>query len=74
MTYVIEKGVPLPTKAKVLTDERASVRKLEVGDSFAVPADREHAARQAASDEAKGGLSFTARKQPDGTIRVWRLA
>lgn len=75
MAYSIDSDIPLPIDLRIsrISAEREAVLRLEVGQSFVAPKGRTGAARQAASDESTGGKKYTARKQADGTIRVWRL-
>lgn len=64
---VIEKGIPLPKRSGALT---SGLRKLQIGDSFLtdklVPAFSVTAKRI--------GIKIASRKQPDGQMRIWRVA
>ena len=65
--YEIEKGVPIP-------DGRAAYpfEAMEVGDSFV--AANKWVGRSAWSWGRARGKKFSVRKQPDGTVRIWRVA
>lgn len=73
----IEKGVPVQgSSGSRLSDRNREVfeamDKMEVGDSFSVPYDKNIAA--AVAKRAKmTGRKFSSRKLSDGTMRVWRL-
>lgn len=71
MTYVIEKGVPLPANFR---RDRYPFGAMEVGDSFAVPTRKVRAAISSASQHGKRtGRKYVSRKSDDG-IRIWRVA
>lgn len=64
---VIEKGIPLPKRAGALT---SGLRKLQIGDSFLTD-------RQAPSFSVTAkriGIKIASRRQPDGRLRIWRVA
>ena len=72
----IDDHVPLPTpwhdtvEIDIVTH---TLRALNLGQSFAVPADkRPHRVRALIANVQKGGGHFTMRKLPDGSYRVWR--
>jgi hypothetical protein len=69
MNLKIEKGVPLPTVNTGLT---ATIRILEIGDSFLIPLSA--TARSNVAVTAKRiGVKVVTRKDGDN-IRVWRTA
>lgn len=72
-TLVISKNVPLPSsrvRPGLLT---ATLRTLEIGDSFEVPPEYKtpHVAAGVGNRMFKP-RRFVGRKQADGTYRVWR--
>ncbi len=70
MTYVIEKGLPIPASNKVSANEKTlAFRALEVGDSFYVPSVKVVPFYQ----HQKDGKKFCTRRV-EGGVRVWRLA
>lgn len=72
MAYVIEKGIPLPTKAKTVCPY--PWEEMEVGDSFLVPgAKRVTMASACRYAGKKRGRRYIARPMADG-IRCWRTA
>lgn len=79
MSLVIEKGIPLLAKStgKATSAIGDAVRKLEVGDSFLIPAEdktpKHRAIHAYFKAEVKRGKKFATR-QVDGGIRVWRTA
>lgn len=64
----IEKGVPLP--------KRFPFADMEVGDSFAIPAETRRSAVNVAAKRfgVKHGMKFTVRLMPDRSLRCWRIA
>lgn len=74
MSYVIDKGVPVPTKYCAGRDvSKWPFNFMDVGDSFLV-ADPDEAkkARQAAATKAhRSGWKFASRKEGGG-LRIWR--
>lgn len=47
---------------------------MDVGDSFVVPREKEHAARLAASDwQRRHAFRFVSRRTEDGGRRIWRV-
>ena len=67
---VIEKNIPVPTRAKHGTGITATARKMEVGDSFLV----EGPARKGIYTYLRylAPMRFTTRTV-DGGIRIWRV-
>ena len=74
MQYQIEKGVTMP-ELKVLRRGKKPLRLafelMEIGDSVAIEPD--HVARAHAGAK-NAGIKVSARRLPDGTTRVWRVA
>jgi len=69
MEIKIEKNVPMENdRAKGVT---AILREMEVGDSFVVAEVKRMGIGTCARQV---GIEITTRKQPDGTVRVWRTA
>lgn len=77
MNYVVEKGVPIPPKGKILIDMALPCHELEIGDSFLVPATdfTNITAVKRRVSEAQGLLGarqFEVRVLPGRGVRVWR--
>lgn len=70
MTLKIEKNIPIPKKESVFFSE------MDVGDSFVYIGKPTNAVAGARLAFKRRGIpaKFVQRKQPDGTIRVWRVA
>lgn len=69
--YVIETGVPIPPKQRGKgPGPKYPFHLLEVGQSVVLPRKAESAATKA----RRNGKRFTARRLPDGLVRVWRIA
>lgn len=66
--YQIEKGIPMPIK-----NNRYPWHLMEVGDSFAVPAETANIYSAASAQNKRGAAKFRACKT-DGGFRVWRTA
>lgn len=66
---MIDHNIPLPNqKRKELTN---ILRQLEIGDSFILPP---HIKTTSLPQTAKQiGINVLQKKQPDGSIRVWRI-
>ena len=62
----IDKAIPIPN--------RFPFDKMEVGDSFAIPADVPRTTVNVAARRYgdKHNMKFITRQMPDGTIRCWR--
>lgn len=71
--YPVQKGIPLPNKRK---QGRYPMRKLQVGDSFLIPASEvgKNSRAAAYSSARYYGIRVCTRVQKDGAIRVWRIA
>lgn len=71
----IEKGIPITPSISPFKESSPvmeTARSMEVGDSFVLP---EGCGKQTPGNMARAtGFKFTQRKQPDGSIRVWRIA
>ena len=73
--FKIEKNIPVPSSRG-----RVAIypfREMEVGDSFAVPGMKQPVLSNLACQAAKrigDGRRYSTRRQPDGSIRVWRVA
>ena len=66
---MIDRNIPLPKKPKF--ELTAILRQLEVGDSFILP---NHIKNTSLPQTAKQiGIAVLQKKQPDGSIRVWRI-
>lgn len=73
----IERGVPMPRRGCGLFGRPPKYPWLamETGDSFLVTGiSRPSISRMACAFGRRHGLKFATRKQPDGSIRVWRIA
>lgn len=68
--FKIEKGVPLPVCTGKYRGTTATIRALEIGDSFVFAGEGKNI-RQTAKNV---GVKISQRRQPDGTFRVWRIA
>ena len=70
MTLNIDKNVPIPKKESGLFSE------MDIGDSFVYTGKPANAVAGPRLAFKRRGISakFVQRKQPDGTIRVWRIA
>lgn len=70
MELKIDKNVPIPKKESVLFLE------MDVGDSFVYTGNPVSAVAGPKKAFERRGIpaKFVQRKQPDGTIRVWRVA
>ena len=72
MAFVIEKNVPFTGLVRFT---RYPFPEMEVGDSFECPASEAKRARAAAIGYgARHNMKFSARKQADGSYRLWRIA
>lgn len=74
---MIEKNIPIPPK-KSTANTKYDFVNMEPGDSVLITEDVENAhaaARVHAYKSRKRGIhkTFTARTQPDGSVRIWRL-
>lgn len=77
--FKIEKDVPLPTTVGKGGTSKYPFRQMEVGDSFRVEGpvtagQRNSISHCAASVGKRTGRMFTTRLQPDGSVRIWRVA
>lgn len=69
MNYVIEKNVPLPSRAN-----KWPFARMEVGDSVVIPAAEAHRGRSASQAiERSKGWKFATRRESGG-LRIWRTA
>jgi hypothetical protein len=76
MAYEIEKGVPVPEKGRPYK-VKYPIAKMEIGDSFVIEADDAKTNSRKSylyALSARAGIRVTTRKQPDGSLRVWRIA
>jgi len=64
----VEKQIPIPTKYPF--------HQMQVGDSFAVPADKKRTSVSVAAKRFadKHGMKFVVRIMPDRSFRCWRIA
>lgn len=67
----IDKNIPFPRKEDKPTEYPWSA--LEVGDSFVYSGFVDNAQAAASYYSAKFGKLFKARRDPRGTVRVWRI-
>ena len=74
MDVKIEKGIPPPDGKRQQCGMASVFRKMEVGDSFIWPETLSQDASSISSNARKNGIQVSSRTQPDGTIRVWRIA
>ena len=73
--FVVEKGIPkLPKESK----NKWPFKMMEVGDSFLIPAEdvkKNVQIRSNATTSARyQGMKASCQIQPDGSVRVWRIA
>lgn len=68
---IIESGIPIPRDGRVKTGAAATMRALEIGQSF-VMTESSYASIQRFIT-MKTGRKFTRRRIGDGNIRVWRI-
>ena len=68
----IDKGVPIPESRKGAG--KYPWRACEVGDSFVFSGTQSQAGRSAWTAGTTLGRRFATRKQPDGSVRIWRVA
>jgi ribosomal protein L13E len=67
--FKIEKGIPI-APAKSRTGLTATLRKLEIGDSFHAPV----IAQAGLSSLAKRiGITVASRRDGEGGVRIWRI-
>lgn len=72
--YVIEQGVPMPSKMAG-RGHKYPFQQMEVGDSFLAPlADRSRISSRATITGKRNGLAFSVRKVGSEQIRIWRTA
>jgi hypothetical protein len=67
----IEKGIAIPMRA---TERIYPFNIMEIGDSFLIPPSSSKRSQNALSAAKAAGMKATSRKQPDGSVRVWRIA
>lgn len=67
----VDKGIPIPNRGGRRDDEFPWLQ-LHVGDSFAVPWNERHRIANTYDVGRRHGRTFTVRKMPDNTVRVWR--
>lgn len=72
--YPIEKNVPIPQKNRHGRPSKYPWRDMEVGDSFVMQLKVNSAVNMCRHARATTGYKFSCRTQPDGTVRVWRIA
>ncbi len=73
MQYQIEKGIVMPERANLRREKsplRLALEQMEIGDSIVVDRDHESRVHPLARN---AGINIAARRQPDGTTRVWRV-
>ena len=74
MQYQIEKGIEMPALKPLRrskTPLRLAFEQMEIGDSVAIEPDHITRAHAGAKN---AGIKISARRLPDGTARVWRVA
>ena len=67
--YEIQKSVPIPSPKKHLGLTKL-IREMEHGDSIVIPGDKISSVHPCA---AQAGAKVKTRKNPDGTVLVWRV-
>jgi hypothetical protein len=76
--YKIEKSIPIPTLStrRLRSPITATLRQLEVGDSFVVPVNKKDKAFSGHLHgySRRAGVRITVRRIDDNYIRVWRIA
>jgi hypothetical protein len=73
-TFIIENNVPMPAERSYVKSGITTVlKKLEVGQSFAVHSEGRKKSGALYQVGKKLGRKFTARKTSDG-IRIWRVS
>jgi len=71
--FEIEKNVPLPERKA--NTSKYPFNSMEIGDSFAVPADIKGTVMNAATTSGRyHGKKFSARQIDENTARIWRTA
>lgn len=74
--YEIEKGIPMPTSRgadSFHTGLTERLRSMEVGDSMVFPAYRADKDKYVMYQlHYRTNLRFMVRRQPDGSVRIWR--
>ena len=74
MTFVIEKGIPIPTvDGRSKTGITAVLRAMDVGDSVLVPPEQADSTRGvAATMNKRTEKRFVARSVENKALRIWR--
>lgn len=71
--YSLEKAVEIPQQRNGRA--RYPFASMSLGDSFVVPASENKGVRSAAHSYGKRhARAYTCHRQPDGTVRVWRIS
>jgi len=68
--YTIDKGIPIPSAKRQVSDLVSFLQSLANDDSFLVPGAKEMTRIRSASRTAK--VTLKVRLQPDGQYRIWR--
>jgi hypothetical protein len=77
MSYAIDDGIPAPPvrEGRRVTDERVTLEKLEVGQSFAFPIAKMQRVRVMITDvQARTGRRFTTATIDLEVGRAWRIS
>ncbi len=77
MTYTIEDGIPAPPARdrSRKSEERVTLERLKVGQSFAFPVEKMQRVRVMVTDvQARTGRRFTTATVAGGKGRAWRLS
>jgi len=69
--FKIESGIPIPTKWGASTGISATLRKMAIGDSIAIPKKKRLGIPSTA---ARLGIKVSTRSCSETEIRVWRTA
>ncbi len=73
-TFSVESNIPL-TPPQIGRRSVYPFGSMKVGDSFVADAlNKNRVASAMSRDGERNNRKFTMRKQPDGTIRIWRIA
>ena len=70
----VRRGGAPPTATQYRDRIEYPFKTMDVGTWFVVPKDDANRARSACGYHSKDGNKFTARQQPDGSLKVWRVA
>ena len=73
MELKIEKGIPLPDASTPNAGFTATIKRMEVGDSFFMPGKQPNISGRLSYLQKTTERKFATRKEGDG-VRIWRTA